>query len=1130
MSVDTLSSPLGTVYMISMYSYFNLLSDFLYSNNYLFNYDKYKPIMVVNAFYRYLEDNQNNQDDLIRSLLQGSDLYGEKVGEIPDGTFVNAMYEYIITSLVFAKYGNIYGFLADVVRKSQDLHINTLLKEIRSTLEKIRFQNEYGNHSSLTPLAADRIFTDIILPLFPQPKTNLKLTSLDYIYAQAGAILLRSGRQNIDYYFTTESNERIILNNETLFEEYLIIGLLIEQNIIVEKFDKLKVTAFALPALFVYVQNQKEKLNQEKITTIVFDPQHWRNAYNIFLTYLDTIYYKIYTVLKKDTKYKLHFELSNFKTFSTYARYFIDADFYCGRKPEEVKIDRVSAYENNPHNFACKMGEYLPDLEVYFANKIFNIVNTYQKFENESIAKAFENYFHSSIRDTEVIIKLRDNIVVTDFYDPSIQSNDFLEIYFPANGTTNYYVVIRENYNHRIDKVDHLPDSLPQSDRPPIKKQDEKVSFTQQLNEIKENIVKRKSLRLKTLLLSSRQGRLKIDWWKEFGLPLIAYYKCLSGTDFNSNKKDPCLLDMHIMHNFNNISINLVQEDTQSILTLLGTIIKTLSLKNLLIFIIGMNVDTISENFDDYIKYEKLSKFANITLDINLQNLLRLSNPKFNIVLKNNNVLKILRKNVETFKNFTSLELVSLFSMMYNIGKYLNRYVMPLTKHSNYLDLNLTVMSQFECSDIFISRCDSGYGYKFVTLSDYNIASLRTIHQSDGENILLLLLYKIIAIDEKIFEIINSTSLHRTRQFLYEIDYKLQYDYNRLRFSATDVDEYNLIYCNYESEPQPQLNLCPRIKNKKKQEEIQTKILNMFRNDMLYPSKADLIKVIDNYVFPDENFFVDEFVRKWKSESNLLTPLYGKQYIIEHRNDFLTLRYKEWLDSKYLKFEDAENRINQLYTQQERKLIEKKTTLNEILIIYKSRNEYFSATFEDYYALRNFATTGYRRIKSDTNEAKQMKIALYNLAIRQSDDPDKNFDLVLSTVEFMHMDSSKKLFSHDYKYTLEKFTFTAVPTVTNANTILNKKEGFENILFEMSFSKPYLRAKINQMYYTAVEQTKSILLPGTEFSFVDSNYMNITGLGYVLRIRLKYIVNETNDKYEWYQKIMDAIADIKLSN
>lgn len=115
MGVLNLANPIDAVYLISLYSYFNSLNDFLFSENYLQKYDQHKQIPMVNALYKYLDEHQDDKDDLIRSLLQGSDLYGEKVGESFDDTFVNKMFEYIISSLVFDKYGDIYGFLADVV-------------------------------------------------------------------------------------------------------------------------------------------------------------------------------------------------------------------------------------------------------------------------------------------------------------------------------------------------------------------------------------------------------------------------------------------------------------------------------------------------------------------------------------------------------------------------------------------------------------------------------------------------------------------------------------------------------------------------------------------------------------------------------------------------------------------------------------------------------------------------------------------------------------------------------------------------------------------------------------------------------------------------------------------------------
>ncbi|XP_051173240.1 uncharacterized protein LOC127289372 isoform X2 [Leptopilina boulardi] len=1124
MFYDNLANPIEAVYLISMYSYFNSLSDFLYRNNYSSINDRHKQIPVVNALYRYLDDNRDNQDDLIKSLLQGSDLYGEQFGEIPDETFVNTMFDYIITSLVFDKYGNIYGFLADVVRKSQDLHIDSLLKDIKRRLENIIFENEYGDTSSLTPLAVDRIFTDIILPLFPKPKTNIKLTSLDYIYAQAGAILLRPGIQNATYYSVL--TERTKLNNKTLFDEYILIGHLIEELIIGEKFGQFNATAFALPALFFYVYFEKEKLEQEKITTIIFDPQHWLKAYNIFLTHLDKTYDKISSALKTDTKFKLHYELSQLKTHHTYARYLVEDNVNCRIKPEEEKIDRVSAYENNPHNFACKIGDYLPDINDYFLSKLNTVIQSYQQFENKSIAKVFKNYFQLSFHYTDAIIKLRDNIVVTDFYDPSMQSNDFLEIYFPANGTTNYFVVIREDYNHRIDKVDYLPDSLPQSDRPPIKKQDGKISFTQQLNEIREKIIKNKSSRLVSLILSSLNDKLKIDWWKEFGLSLVPFYPCLSGKIVDNNKKDPCQVYTFTMYpiNLENdfITLNIIQEDTQALLTSIGTSIKTLSLKNLLIKIIEKEKYFELKSFENYLDYKRFSNIVKDPLQFNPNIVLSLSDPSYNIALERNRVLDIFRENVRDLKIITFLDYISIFSMTLNIRKCKNDFTVLSIGNSNHSNWDLKVKSQ----SIF---SNSGYGYKFIYLIDYSVAYLRTIPEYGNTRTALLILIKISSENEKQFKVIDSTTLKETNEYVYENDNELQYNMINLEFNATYIADFNLIECRNETILSSK---CPRIENREKQEEIQNKILRILRNNTLnyeenHIHMLKLLYILENYIFPDENFDIEEFGRNLKSEQNLLSPQYGKEYIMERRNDFVNLRYKAWLEEDSLSLEDATNKINKLYTPKERSRIEMETILTKIVENYNLGNERFSATFEDYYAIRNFATTGYKKITGDTNEAKRMKIALYNLAIRQSDDPERDFDLHLTTVESISKKSVRKLFYNEDTYTLQKFTFAASLDVTLAKTITGKIDGFENVLFEMSFSQRYIRAKIKQMFYTYNPMTTSILLPGTKFSIENKSNSTITGLGNVLRIKLKCI-QEANDKYEWYQKIMNTISEIKL--
>ncbi|XP_043464896.1 uncharacterized protein LOC122500173 [Leptopilina heterotoma] len=1095
MDYDSLANPIETVSLIPIYTYFSLLSDFLFSENYLSIDDRQSQIPVVNGLYKYFDERPNNTEDLIRSLLQGSDLYGEKIGESVDETFVNAMFDYIISSLVFSKFGNIYGFLAEVVRKTDSLLIDNILQNVKISLSLMVIQSENGDRSMLTPLAVDRIFNDIISPLFPKSKNpDHRLLSLDYIYAQAGSNLLQPGRMNATYYSNEFTEKNKIDNKETLFDEYLLIGHLLEELIIAEKVAQLNVTAFALPALFVYVINEKKTLEQEKTINIIYDPQHWLRAYNTFLLHLDKIYSKIESYLKVDAKYNLHFALSNYKTLSSLTKYYTTLDPDC--QPENINT------ENKCANISEK-------IQSHFNHNIDNIIYAYKTFDTKSINNAFDNYFPSTVRNLKVNVKLMNMDFVHYKLKEYLNFSNIFEIYYP-NGTARYFSIKRENYQAKIKRNFQFRLFLDKTTRSPDDKT--RSSFTQQLNSIRDKIVQEKSKNLKELLMTNQS--LNADWWKEYGFTLVPFYPYLSGKIDNITDSEVDTLTFYSNENNEKISLYLLEENTKSNLTSTGTTIRALNTKKLLTKIIEEEKVLKFEIYADYLKYSRLSKFTNDAIEFYQRSLIRFSMPLNNILLKKNELLTVLKENINRVKILTNLSYQNVLNLIENIMQYIMTIIIFSKSDSNDYERKINVLSQ-------TSLLDSNFGYKFVTLNDYNIAILRTIDYYSGPRKVLLLQNNTDSPNEKIYRIINSTNLKPTNEYLYEIDNRLQKFPHSFQFDSIDVADFNLNDCN--SKNKVTIKKCLRRTNKENQKWMASYVYAQCLYEMTNMTKLQTKNIIDNYVFPeDEDFNTTEFIQNWIREKDLLSPKYAKRYIIPRKEVLFKLRYSEWLEEDDLQFSEMKERIKKIYTPEQRNLIEAKTTLQAIFDKYKSDNQRFVATFDDYYAIRNFATTGYRRIKSDNDEAKRMKIALYKLAIRQSDDPPEKFDTILCVIESFSEKSVQKLFFEQSEYTLQKFTITS-PRIVNKVTY--HREGFVNVMFRMIFANFYFRGKIHQK--NCFLHTRSILLPGARFKIKRAEYINVTGLGYILRVRLEYMY-EDNEIYSGYKRIMKSIAEIDL--
>ncbi|XP_051160081.1 uncharacterized protein LOC127280838 isoform X1 [Leptopilina boulardi] len=323
--MDTFKNPLETVQLIPISFCINILSEFLFIEQYLVEFDQNKQIPIVNALYEYLQDYQNDtfkKIELIRNLLHGSDLYGEKEGEYIDITFVNMLFDYIISSLVFDKYGNIYGFLADTFCKAKNLEIKEVLNRIRTNLQNASFDNEYGSSSTLSDLSVARIYNDIILPLFPVSKDDISLLSLDYIYAQAGSMFLRAGRINSYNYLTIQSNSAY-LTDDNLFNEYLTTGHAIEKFILTDEKNFNMLKAFALPALSHFIINSKYLFIYENMANIISDVSFWEAAFKQLFTYTSNAFNDINSMINNDNTLKVNMAFSNLNKIKVFYRYSI---------------------------------------------------------------------------------------------------------------------------------------------------------------------------------------------------------------------------------------------------------------------------------------------------------------------------------------------------------------------------------------------------------------------------------------------------------------------------------------------------------------------------------------------------------------------------------------------------------------------------------------------------------------------------------------------------------------------------------------------------------------------------------------------------------------------------------------
>ncbi|XP_051159473.1 uncharacterized protein LOC127280494 [Leptopilina boulardi] len=1054
--------PLATVQLVPIISYINILSDFLFMENYLAEFNQNKEIPIVNALYEYLDDNRYNNSNnmkLIRKLLKGSDLYGEQDNENVDHIFVKTMFNYIISSLVFVKYGNIYGFLAEAIGEMENLQFDYALMMIKEKLRNAKFANEYGIYSSLSNLAMNRIYKDIILQFFPQPNTNLSLLSLDYIFAQAGFIYLQLGRIN-DTYF---SEQNYNYNEIDLFNKYLTLGDIVKNLLHHEKIDPLTLRIFALPALFYYTLTM-ENIKNNTISKIIFEPHHWKAAYDKFFEYLNNTFVRIENQLKTDTTYRIHLEFLNFYNHN------IDDN------------DKLSKFESKPK----------------FEDEIRNIGELYEKYYLEIVQQLFSGFSIPELRNVVITLLISDNNEFTN------TSYDLLEFYYVENQIYDYYALIQENYSFTLIKdtndSEFFLNKLNLTFHKIIKSGHRTILkyANESRHELIQELMKNKKDRFKIYLNNFKNKN--NEWWKEFGLSLMPIYPCTNivhifCTNFGSLQKE-------VSH--------LMNKNTKSLLSSLGTTIETIFLKNVISAIVDkhksksikMN-NTVYDQFSLHIEEPAFVSISTTQTDITLMSTI-VADLEINI----NNTFSFVKE------------------MLNNIQ------LLKITNIKQIPDIDDINQSLFVKTGIN----KTGFGYKFTILDRRENSFLHALLRTDYEmknKIFITSGNNLLRNKNNAFIKLNKETLEYDYQFVYEINNQLRRKSTTIIFSGI-ITPQNIINenCNNNNNFQStNSDVCPMNlrsieKNSNERQLIRSIKIKTLVVNTKFIFYEDIKNILKKYYFPNDNITL-YFLENWLNNPNFQESDWCKNYLIENIELFNKLMYTVFMDKNNLSLTDAENKINSIYTYRERCKIEKDTSLENIINDYNQQKAYYSVTFEDYYAIRNFATSDIR-ISQDTSEAKEMKIALYKLAIRQFEGGE--FQSTLYRVETKPMDF-KELYEGKRIF-LQKFTKTSTNIGSAIRFSSYPANGFRNIFYEYQFDERYFNTEIEMKVnkFEIVLEKNIILLPSSEFIITRITNVTLGGMGNVSHVVLSSVQNSTRSgKHEWYKNIMKEITKINVN-
>ncbi|XP_051173354.1 uncharacterized protein LOC127289458 [Leptopilina boulardi] len=1165
MEMTNFTTPMQAVQTISMFSYLTTLSDFLVGKNLLNINNQYQPIPVVNSLYHYFLYNTGRKQKnvieerkirLARKLIRGTDLYGAKENEIPDPIFVDSLFRHIITTLVFEKYKNIYGFLVEIVRNSKDLEIKTINENIFTTLTEEIFLNENGEYSKLEIISIFKIQQDFIYPLFPKITTNINLLSIDYIYAQAGAMFHLSQNPS-PLIVPTVYNHKDLINPSAKFNEFVTIAHAIEQLVIAGKLEIKVMAIFTLPSLFFYISTQKEVLKNVSTEKIMMNSTLGAEAYNMLFTYLNNKFEELKNAKKNDYRYQFYLARANFKNRTTLAREIIRSR--CLLIKKEDLEDEVTNYKNNPDAYQCNTGiwtkkiQILADLNLLYQEEVNKITNKYFIYQKKSIIDAFGEDFIKSMNNQKVKIYRG---LIDDYLEGytvrQIQyvkkSDDFFKFYFPETNTTVFYALIRDDKKFTAiqqanDKISFTcnpsTNTSNTNDTVSVNSTPNKIvipqcsviqctanDFRQKLGmpttmifpdylmtsvekEVQENfddfiikIAKERAGNFNKSLRNEGYDETKQEWWEDFGLSLIPFYTCVDGFQTNNdNELSSCLLDVVSMIPFIG-DLELILEKfttvtTRSLLSIAGTTFASFTLRESMrttLEKIGEVIANEAVNFSELFTKETFKGFG--------ISLFRYVDPGFELIYDiGRGGVRVMRNLITELRKY-SLSFDSLRTMLRKCEeKILNTF----TKINN----------KFSEMDVYVnslSKKNSGYGYKYIEYTDERVLQIRQIEEegnremvvqliSGERNLCMALDMKKGKIRKKVLHVKNEHMENENSEFVINSFHDSEQCGKRIRRTPTEY-------------------LCMRNTLKDKREKIEKAALDYVREYGVL-SEDVVLKELRKYVFPGTGEKQLQFVKDWREmiqNGHTGLPAWSKEYKIQDHNYFQHIIYSDSMDKKQTTYNEAYERLKSIYFQEY-----PATGTSVLLHTFEAQKAYESVTFEDFAAIHNYMGSGYSRMDENTIEARSMRAALYRLAIRQAEDPIKEFAKILYRGETRPQEVVDKLFQSGKELELNRFTSATTMRHIAYRFQYSSMENVK-ILYEMKFSEPYLRAKLEPMDRYNHER-ETVLLPGSKF-LIDEVKIDKNNWKEMLVVKMTFL-HDKFPKHKCYKKYMNELEKLK---
>ncbi|XP_051160706.1 uncharacterized protein LOC127281169 isoform X2 [Leptopilina boulardi] len=172
---------------LSVCHYITYFGIFFYNNHLITLEERYQTVSILNNFFEYLNNSNNNESELklkfLQNALKESNSYGgrgKNYYKLLDAKHVNEIYQNIIGTTLFFHYGNVNGYLAQL-KNGNDKNITIFKENVYQHLLHNYTSRDYcfsslRNQSiKLTLLAIKKIFKHNILPLFSHLEENVNL-------------------------------------------------------------------------------------------------------------------------------------------------------------------------------------------------------------------------------------------------------------------------------------------------------------------------------------------------------------------------------------------------------------------------------------------------------------------------------------------------------------------------------------------------------------------------------------------------------------------------------------------------------------------------------------------------------------------------------------------------------------------------------------------------------------------------------------------------------------------------------------------------------------------------------------------------------------------------------------------